>query len=182
MYYDQRTGGGGAGASRPPRGHTTPQLGQSNDQRVQSAEQTRCMRVSRGGVVPSGRAVPGAGAFGPRRCGGAPPHNRRTAVVLTAGERGPLAPRTARSRLSRTLRRRRARPAALRSSAPPAHALRPRHGTWDIVARLRFRLFPGATPAQGQATILSHNPNSNKFVARDYMSVTVSGTDGIGTT
>ena len=85
-----------------------------------------CMRVSRGGVVPSGRAVPGAGAFGPRRCGGAPPHNRRTAVVLTADERGPLAPRTARSRLSRTLRRRRARAAR---GAPLQRSTRPRTKT-----------------------------------------------------
>ena len=145
----------------PPRGHTTPKLGQSNTKGAADMYRGGGAARSLARVVPRrGRSAPGAApckpgvsSNGSKELSAPPPE---PPPLLTAGERGPLAPRTARSCLSRTLRRaaRRAARAALRSSRsnPPRTKTIVTIDRIVLRRRVNVRLFPGRA-AQGH-----HNP------------------------
>ena len=131
-----------------------------------------------------GAARPAAGAK-PARAAGVSSNGSKSPPpepppLLTAGERGSLAPRTGgslyplTSALSRTLRvrrRRAARPAALRSSARTRHAPRPSSRSIVLRRRVNVRLFPGRA-AQGhhnppQSTTIHHNPPQSQIATFD---------------
>ena len=143
--------GGGAARSLPP---SRPRV-----RRVVPLPRPRAPGGAFGAARPAAGAKPARAAGVSSNGSKSPPPE--PPPLLTAGERGSLAPRTGgslyplTSALSRTLRvrrRRAARPAALRSSARTRHAPRPSSRSIVLRRRVNVRLFPGRA-AQGH-----HNP------------------------